>query len=86
MKELTTTRPKKEVSKMTETLKMIGGGIIICAAVFVMLPGVLNYIAGLWRFFLLIALAFGVAIAFTLGSRKLAKLTNRNMDDDDSED
>ena len=82
MKELTTTSPKKEVSKMTETLKMVGGGIIIVAAIFVMLPGVMNYIAGLWRFFLLIALAFGVAIAFTLGSRKLAKLTNRNIDDD----
>jgi UPF0716 family protein affecting phage T7 exclusion len=82
VKELTTTPPKKEVSKMTETLKMIGGGIIIAAAVFVMLPGVMNYIAGLWRFFLLIALVVGAAIAFTLGSRKLAKLTNRNMDDD----
>jgi UPF0716 family protein affecting phage T7 exclusion len=46
-----------------QTLKMIGGGAIICAAALIMMPGLISYLAGLSRVLIFITVVLiGAAV------------------------
>lgn len=58
-----------------QTLKMIGGGLIILAAALIMMPGLLTYLAGLTRIFTYIAI---VLIGAAVLSRVYATINAKN--------
>jgi CDP-diglyceride synthetase len=45
-----------------ESLKFIGGAIIVAAAALIMFPGFLQVAFGLWRIFLVLIIAGGAAL------------------------
>ncbi|HEY9871093.1 MAG TPA: hypothetical protein V6D08_18145 [Candidatus Obscuribacterales bacterium] len=49
-----------------KTLKFVGGALIVGAAACIILPGLLGYLAGLWRLGLFVALALISAWAVSL--------------------
>ncbi|MDR3614254.1 MAG: hypothetical protein P4L53_11880 [Candidatus Obscuribacterales bacterium] len=57
-----------------QTLKMIGGGAIICAAALIMMPGLISYLAGLSRVLIFITV---VLIGAAVLSRVYATINAR---------
>lgn len=47
-------------------LKLIAGGIVVAAAFLIILPGLINYVAGIGRLIVLIVVALGLAYALNL--------------------
>jgi UPF0716 family protein affecting phage T7 exclusion len=51
-----------EKNNKVETLKLIGGALIVGAAALIMFPGFMQVAFGMWRIFLMIAIAGGAAL------------------------
>lgn len=56
-----------------ETLKFIGGAIIVGAAALIMFPGFLTVAFGLWKIFLILLIAGGAALALAYATVYLKK-------------
>jgi hypothetical protein len=56
-----------------ETLKLIGGVLVVGAALVIMLPGFLNLAAGLGRMALIVGIPLIICGGIALGMRRLAR-------------
>jgi hypothetical protein len=52
----------EDILNKVETLKLIGGALIVGAAALIMFPGFMQVAFGMWRIFLMIAIAGGAAL------------------------
>ena len=61
-----------KVSWNAEALKFAGGAIIVGAALCIMLPDLVRYLAGLWRLGVLVVAVIALAWALAMARIKLA--------------
>jgi UPF0716 family protein affecting phage T7 exclusion len=53
--------------------KVVGGGVIICAAFAIMMPDLVKYLLGIWRFLVLVGIIFVGAGGYGLWSTRSAR-------------
>lgn len=61
------------MQEKVQILKVIGAGVVILAAVLIMLPGIMDYITSLSRMLIYISIAVVFAVALSFVFRQLKK-------------
>lgn len=63
-----------------ETMKFIGGALIVGAAALIMFPGIMSILMGLSRILILLVVVGGGCLALTLASRRILKLKDNQSE------
>lgn len=66
--------------------QMIGGGLIITCAFAIMMPGLVQYLLGLWRIFALIALIVIVSVSLVVCYHRILKPKSQSKTENKSQD
>ncbi|MBI1269659.1 hypothetical protein GC174_04420 [bacterium] len=75
-------------SDVKKRLQYIGGGIIIACAFGIMMPGLVSYLFGLWRIFLLIAIIVITTITLVVIYHRVLRrrADSESVDSDEKDD
>ena len=75
-------------SDWKKRLQYIGGGIIVACAFGIMMPGLVSYLFGLWRIFLLIAIIVITSVTLVVIYHRILrrKDDSKAVDSDDKDD
>jgi hypothetical protein len=57
----------------TSIWKVVGGGVIICAAFAIMMPDLVKYLISIWKLLVLVAIIFVGAVSVSLWSTRSAR-------------